>query len=99
MTKAHINNVIPFPQQSSFSSAEAILMNASLLKIFAEIRDDITHQVALEILQSAAQPEAQHIAHKLGFSDFCVRRALLSLARLGLLNHSDHHYQLAISLK
>ena len=99
MKKSHGNNVIAFPDIQPPSHAEMVFMNANLLRVFAEIKSDITHQVALEIIKHWQHVNIEDISKSLNISIFCVRRAIIELEKLGLLYHNNHVYQLAISLK
>ena len=78
---------------SNLAKKKSIPMNAKLLVLFSQIQIELTHQIAIEILQTKTVNESE-LSKKFNTNIFLIRRSILELVKLGLLKKLATGYKL-----
>ncbi|MDC0535193.1 hypothetical protein OAO18_05195 [Francisellaceae bacterium] len=76
----------------SSNTNDTILMNAKLLILFSKIQNDLTHLMAIEIIQRRSVDEP-HLAEKFDSNMFRIRRSIVELINLNLIIKSNGIYK------
>jgi hypothetical protein len=95
---ASSGNVIDLPCTQSYSVGETILMTSQLLILFSRIQDDLTHLVAIEIIQQNKIVNEFNLAQKFNKNIFKIRRSILELIDFGLIKKCNDSYKLNKSM-
>jgi hypothetical protein len=77
---------------SSSNTNDTILMNAKLLILFSKIQNDLTHLMAIEIIQKQDVDEP-FLVDKFNTNIFRIRRSIVELINLGLILKSNGVYK------
>ncbi len=79
-------------EPQSNHACDTILMNAKLLILFSKIQTDLTHLMAIEIIQQQKVDEP-YLTEKFDSNIFRIRRSIVELINLNLIIKSNGSYK------